>query len=184
MSIHPDFVEPRTSPFLLIVSLALVLGLGALGYGFGVTGWESAQVAYGAPTYASTKGEVSKATTRKEGNNTLPDVHFTYHAGGKRFEADNRHTAIGFRDGKLASKASQQWRVGQSVTIYYDAETPRRAALTRKVPWNNALMRLGFSLGAFLAVIAVVVGLLRTQKRLRARAYSKFLHEQRHPKNR
>lgn len=184
MSEHPDFVAPRTSPFLIIVSLALILGLGALGYGFGVTGWESAQVAYGAPTYASTKGKVTKATTRKEGNNTLPDIHFAYEVGGERFEADNRHTAVGFRDAKFASKASQKWRVGQDVAVFYDAKTPKRAALTRKVPWNNALMRLGFALGAFVAVIAVIVGVTRTRKRLRARAYSKFLHEQRHPRNR
>lgn len=159
--------------------LAVVLGLGTIGTGFAKEGVDAYFLSKDVTSFTSTKGEITRASVRSEGRDQVPEVKYVYSVQEQSYEGSNRYTASSYRDAKLASREANRYKVGQKITIYYDADKPSRSVLSREVPLQRAYVRLAY--GALFYGIAIfsIVTYIRSRKKMRVLAYAKHVERER-----
>lgn len=170
-----------TKPSLLtrLLLLGLIIGACIIGTGFmshTVKVWRLSQ---DAPTFKSSEGTITRATTRNEGKDRLPDIRYEYKVDGATYTGDNHLVAPSFRDAKLAARAANRWDVGQQVDVFYDAETPKRSTLHRDVPMQRAYVRGAYGLVFYGVALFIVFAYWRSRKRSRMLAYAKNIEQRR-----
>ena len=169
------FTPPPTKWSSRIAALIFLGVLAALGWAFTSEGVRYLDVAYGAPSYVAQKGKITKATLRTEANNQVPEITFEYEVGGKTYEGTNRYGANAYKDAKLARIELQRYKVGAAKTVYVNPDDPAQASLTQDVSKIPGLMRLGYGVLAFGAMIFCMVVFRRVIKRKRALARTKHI---------
>ena len=177
----PDssFQTPRASWVVRVVVATVVVAFGCVGALFGRQAIEGVEVVLSAREFAQTRGSITRATTVSEGQTHRPDIHFTYTVDGERYSTTDQYAHGSYKDVKLAAREAGRWKVGQAVPVYYDRDTPRRAALTRDLPYGPTLTKALFSLGFFIVAGIGVFSYWRSRKRLRVLAYAKHVEQQR-----
>jgi hypothetical protein len=170
-----EFVAPRPNPVMALAVAAILVTSVGLGSAFSLSAMDYVQVWWGADEFAQVKGEVTRASTIKEGSNTRPDIAFAYEVGGETYEADSRWTATSYKDAELARRASQKQKVGDAVTVFYAPGDPKLATLTREVSPAPAFIRVGYALAFWVVAIVSVVGWKRSRARTRAAAYARHV---------
>ena len=170
---------PKSSWFVRIMILTVVLGLGTIGTGFAKEGVDAYLLSKDVTSFTSTKGEITRASVRSEGRDQVPEVKYVYSVHEQSYEGSNRYTASSYRDAKLASREANRYKVGQKITIYYDADKPSRSVLSREVPLQRAYVRLAY--GALFYGIAIfsIVTYIRSRKKMRVLAYAKHVERER-----
>lgn len=172
------FTPPKPSPFSIIAALLFLSALGWMGWAFGTDGLSYVQIAQEAPRFTPIQGKITSASTRRESQNFLPDIHFEYSVDGKTYKGNNRHSAEAFRDATLASRELQRYKIDHPVQLYYNPKNPTQATLSREIPMTPGLIRLLYSTLSLGAMVFSVVVFIRVGKRTRAIARSKYLLEQ------
>lgn len=175
----PGFVPPRPTITSRVVLVALLSGLLGLSSAFGSTALEHLQVVQGAPRYRAIQAKISQVGVHQEGNNSVPEVKFTYTIGGDRFEGSNKYEAVGFRDASLARKQIEAYRTGRTITVFVDPARPRRAVLQRDVPAARGLTRGAMALLFLGVAVFVLITARRADRKARAMAYTRYLRDQR-----
>ncbi len=174
-----EFDIPKSSWFVRIMILVVVLVLGTIGTGFAKEAVDAYTLSRDVSAFTSTKGEITRASVRSEGRDQVPEVKYNYTVKGQTYEGSNHYTASSYRDAKLASREANRYKVGQAVTIFYDAQTPSRSALSREIPLQRAYVR--FAYGALFYGIAIfsIVTYIRSRKKMRVLAYAKHVERER-----
>lgn len=174
-----EFDVPKSSWFVRLMILVVVLVLGTIGTGFAREAVDAYTLARDVGSFTSTKGEITRASVRSEGRDQVPEVKFNYKVHEKTYEGSNHYTASSYRDAKLASRDANRYKVGQTITVFYDADAPARAALSREIPLQRAYVR--FAYGALFYGIAIftIVTYIRSRKKMRVLAYAKHVERER-----
>ena len=183
---HEDegFVPPKANPILAITIASIFVGSLGVGSAFASSSSDFVRAWLGAKSFAAVTGEVTKASTTSEANNTRADITFTYEVDGELYEGDNRLTARSYRDAEFARRDSQDYKVGKPIEVFYHPKTPALSVITRDVPLAPALMRVGFSLAFFVVCVLSVVGWRRSRTRTRAAAYARYVSSKRRAERR
>lgn len=177
---HEDgFEVPRTSWFLKLTILAIVVALSAVGTGFAREAVDTLRLAHDAPTFTTTSGTITRASVRSEGRDQVPEVKYEYTIKERVYQGSNRYTASSYRDSKLASRDSARYKVGQELTVYVDARQPERSVLDRDVPLQRAYVRLGYAALFYGIALFSVITYFRSRKKVRVLAYAKHVERER-----
>lgn len=169
------FTPPPTKWSSRIAALIFLSVLATLGWAFASEGVKYLELAYGAPSYVAQQGKITKATLRTEAKNQVPEIAFEYEVAGKTYEGTNRYGASAYKDAKLARIELQRYKVGRPKTVYVNPKDPTQATLTQEVSKVPGLMRLGYGVLAFGAMIFCMVVFRRVIKRKRALARTKHV---------
>ena len=176
----PTFAPPKRSILGLLLVLFLAGSFGIVGIFFAKDALYGLLLHRDAPHFHPHPGKVTRASVETEGQDTLrPTVYFEYVVDGTTYTADDRPTAMVYKDGKLASRSLSAFTVGTPTLVYIDPKDPSRATLQREVPLASSLRRGAFSLVFLIVCLVMLITWWRTGKRQRVLAYAKHVEGQR-----
>src|SRR5258705_212625 len=92
--------------------------------------WQMARRSLDWPTV---EGEVVNKRLEDYVRHRIPIIEYTYHVGGVRYAGDRlRFDTDSIYIWTEAEAILDRYKVGQTVTVYYDADDPRESTLERK----------------------------------------------------